>query len=309
MATGVQSSDIGKGKAAPLYVQRKVTNANDLIAHFKSNGMDKMVQPGDMHVTVVHSAKPVDWDLPGLSASSITAEGGDRRVKPLGDKGALVLHFDSPELEARHDAYKTLGAKWDFPSYQPHISLTYQGQDVEHGTIQPYDGPIVLGPEELQPMTDGFAGSIIEKRGKFIKIEKFDDSLGMVFGWAIVCKVNGEDYYDLNIDVNDDGTLGDPVPEHITEDAMLKSAADFAIGSRPGNVMHKGPDSGAYAFLFPMTTEIAKAMKIETKTTGLMVGYKPTPEVLAKYRDGTFTGFSIEGSRIRHEEHDYAAAA
>lgn len=131
------------------------------------------------------------------------------------------------------------------------------------------------------------------------RVVKVSEELGLVFGWAIVCKVDGEDYYDHNIDKNS----GEAVPEHIPEDAMLKAATDFmAHTERSGNEMHVGPDSGQFVFAWPMTTDIAKALGIETPQTGLLVAYKPTPEVLAKYKDGTYRGFSIEGVRVKSEE-------
>ena len=76
---------------------------------------------------------------------------------------------------------------------------------------------------------------------------------------------------------------------------MLKAAADFAAGARPGKEMHSGPDVGQHVFLFPMTGEIAKALGIETKKTGLLIGYKPPADMLAKFKSGEFTGFSIGG--------------
>lgn len=130
-----------------------------------------------------------------------------------------------------------------------------------------------------------------------VRLFKVDEDLGLVFGWAIVCKVDGKDYYDLNVDP--DGTR---VPEHIPEDAMLKAATDFMQTARPGNEMHAGPDTGTFAFAWPMTAEIAKAMGVKTKQTGLMVAYKAEPAVLKKFKDGTYTGFSIEGARINNEE-------
>lgn len=133
------------------------------------------------------------------------------------------------------------------------------------------------------------------------QILKVDAEHGLVIGFAIVCKVDGEDYFDLNVD--DDGVhKGKAVPENITEDAMLKGALDFAQGARVGNEMHAGPDTGEYVFLFPLTTEIAASLDIVTKNTGLLVAYKPTLDVLEKFKDGTYTGFSMEGSRVRHEE-------
>lgn len=143
------------------------------------------------------------------------------------------------------------------------------------------------------------------KKSPLLKVNdvfSVDEEHGVVIGWAIVCKVDGEDYYDLNVD--HDGPLkGQRVPEHITEDAMFKGAAEaVSEGLLAGNEMHAGPDSGHYVFLFPVTTEIAKALDITTKRTGLLVGYKPEPGVLAKFKDGTYTGFSIEGARVAFEE-------
>jgi hypothetical protein len=138
------------------------------------------------------------------------------------------------------------------------------------------------------------------------KIAKVDEALGLVFGYAIVCKVDGEDYYDLNVDHAGD-YAGKRVPEHITEDCMLKAAADAqADGLLNGNEMHDGPDTGHYVFMFPLTTEIAKALDITAKRTGLLVAYKPEPAVLEKFKDGTYTGFSIEGARITHQMEEAA---
>lgn len=135
------------------------------------------------------------------------------------------------------------------------------------------------------------------------RIAKVDTAHGLVIGYAIVCKLDGEDYYDLNVDT--EGVhKGKRVPEHITEDAMFKAAVDAASCGvhMVGNDMHEGPDTGSYYFMFPLTTEIAKALDITAKRTGLLVAYKPEPEVLAKFQDGTYTGFSIEGARVQHHE-------
>lgn len=141
---------------------------------------------------------------------------------------------------------------------------------------------------------------------KIIKVNdvvNIDAEHGLVFGYAIVCKVDGEDYYDLNIDTK--GVhKGQPVPEHITEDAMFKGWADASESGAhlPGNDMHAGPDVGTYYSLFPLTTDIAKMLGIEATRTGLLCAYKPTPEVLEKFKDGTYTGFSMEGARLEYEE-------
>lgn len=137
-----------------------------------------------------------------------------------------------------------------------------------------------------------------------------DAEHGLVFGYAIVSKKRDshdgefEDYYDLNIDA--EGVhKGKRVPEHITEDAMFKAAVDAAKTGlqMAGNVQHAGDDVGAYYFMFPVTEEIAKALDWDVKKTGLVVGYHPADDdVLTKFKDGTLTGFSIEGARVEYEE-------
>ncbi len=121
------------------------------------------------------------------------------------------------------------------------------------------------------------------------KVVKVDDSHGLVLGWAIVCKVDGEDYFDLQKD-------------HIPEEAMLGAAVDFMQSGAIAKEMHEGGPVGHVVFAFPMTTDIAKAFGIVTKQTGLLIAMKPSGDVLAKFKDGTYTGFSIGGRRIKDEE-------
>lgn len=120
------------------------------------------------------------------------------------------------------------------------------------------------------------------------KVLKVDESLGLVFGWGIIENINGEPYFD---------TQGD----HIPGDTIIKAATDFMLNSRATTDMHMEDDGGDVVFAFPLTAEVAKAYGIETQTTGLLVASKPAPEVLAKFKDGTYTGFSIGGHRVDEE--------
>jgi len=126
---------------------------------------------------------------------------------------------------------------------------------------------------------------------------KVDDDLGLAFGWAIVCKVADQTgllrkYFDTQ-------------SHHIPEGAMMKRALDFAKNCRVSGEMHaKTTDGkklikGTTPFLFPLTEQIAKSYGIVTKKTGLLIGAAPTPDVLAKFKDGTYTGFSIGGKVLR----------
>ena len=137
-----------------------------------------------------------------------------------------------------------------------------------------------------------------------------DEGHGIVVGYAIVTKVRNdagvlEDYFDLNVDA-DGMHKGKHVGENITDEAVLESYIDVrkSAAQLPGNDMHEGEDTGVYYDLFPMTEEIAESLDIVVKRTGLLCVYKPEADVLAKFKDGTYTGFSIEGARVSYEEID-----
>ncbi len=128
-----------------------------------------------------------------------------------------------------------------------------------------------------------------ETYNNFIKV---DESLGLILGWAIICKKDGEEFFD---------SQGD----HIPEQSMLEAATDFMKNSREAKEMHDSDESlpGSVVFAFPMTSDIAKSFGIETKQTGLIIAMKPeSEEVLEKFRSGEYTGFSIGGKRIEDEE-------
>lgn len=118
---------------------------------------------------------------------------------------------------------------------------------------------------------------------------KVDEELGLVFGFAIVCKQDGKEYFDVQGD-------------HVPEDAMLKASADFMVKSRVAKEMHRGDQTGQVVFAFPLTTDIAKALGIETKTTGLLIAMQPGEEALKKFKSGAYTGFSIGGKYVTNEE-------
>jgi hypothetical protein len=114
------------------------------------------------------------------------------------------------------------------------------------------------------------------------EVAKVDDSIGVVFGWGIVCTEGGEPYVDLQDD-------------HIEEATMLKAAAAFAHGERVAKEMHRGAPAGTVLFVWPMTADIAKAVGVQSRRTGMLVGMRPEPSMLAKFRSGELRGFSIGG--------------
>ncbi|MHA1859157.1 MAG: XkdF-like putative serine protease domain-containing protein [Candidatus Thorarchaeota archaeon] len=126
----------------------------------------------------------------------------------------------------------------------------------------------------------------IDNEGRAVKVLKIDDELGLVIGWAIICTIEDEPYFDKQED-------------HIPDNGMLQAATDFMMNSRVAKEMHVGDEKGTVVFAWPMTAEIAKAFDIEVHQTGLMIAMKPDNEdMLEKFRDGTYNGFSIGGKAL-----------
>lgn len=142
-----------------------------------------------------------------------------------------------------------------------------------------------------------------------VAVCKVDHKLGLVFGYAIVCKVDGEDYYDTGTKDPDDDVV---YSDHITEEAMLEGVTDFMKSSRVAAEMHErtldadGEEvpvkKGVVVHSFPLTTEIAKALEIDAKMTGWLVAMQPDAAMLKKFESGELKGFSIGGRCARQKE-------
>ncbi|WP_084398292.1 phage portal protein [Henriciella aquimarina] len=165
-----------------LYVHRKVLNAGEIVKWAKEQGFEKPLAADDMHVTIMHSKTPVDWMkasdtfLQERDGKLIVPAGGPRIVEPLGDKGAVVLHFASSELSWRHeDIKRKTGAEWSFPSFEPHISIVYEGAgDMDLSKVKPFTGRIELGPEIFEEFVDSWRPNTKDAlprdaRGRFVK--------------------------------------------------------------------------------------------------------------------------------------------
>jgi hypothetical protein len=142
--------------AAPrtLYVRRDVINKAEITRWAQEQGFTDIVP--DMHVTIAHSKTPVDWFKVGTSWSprlEIPA-GGPRQMERFGEDGKYIaLLITASELVWRHREITEAGATWDWPEYQPHISIQVGG-DIDLSKVQAYQGKIVLGPEifeEVKP--------------------------------------------------------------------------------------------------------------------------------------------------------------
>lgn len=130
-----------------LYVSRAVENRDDIVKWARSQGFTDIAE--DLHVTITYSRTPVDWMKMGESwRGKLEIEpGGPRLVEALGPDGKYkALLFTAYELVSRNAEMREKGASFDWPEYQPHISIQVGG-DIDLATVKPYTGKIVLGPE------------------------------------------------------------------------------------------------------------------------------------------------------------------
>jgi phage-related protein (TIGR01555 family) len=134
-----------------LYVRRDVLNKQDIIKWAKEQGFTTTVPADELHVTLIYSRTPMDWTKiseaydQDENGEVHVAPGGPRSIEKFGE-GATVLAFASTCLQWRHCDLKMQGATSDYDSYVPHITISY---DYAGSTrdIEPYQGPIDLGPE------------------------------------------------------------------------------------------------------------------------------------------------------------------
>lgn len=162
---------LADGEPRSLYVSRKLLNADELIRWAKGQGFDTTQPASQMHVTVAFSRKPVDWMQIGEDWSSDAdgkirvKPGGPRTVERLGDKGAVALMFRSDALEYRHQAIHSgdNGAQWDWPTYQPHVTISWNvPADFDLAKVEPFNGPLVFGPEIFAEVVDDWETTIEE---------------------------------------------------------------------------------------------------------------------------------------------------
>lgn len=155
-------------KPIPLYVQRKLLNADELIAWAKKQGFKSTLPASDMHVTVLYSRTPVDPIKMGTTWSddrkgNLTIKpGGPRAVEKLGDT-AVVLLFASDDLSWRHRGMVEAGASHDYDEYQPHVTLTYDAGNIDLDTIKPFIGELRFGPELFEPLNLDWKAGVTEE--------------------------------------------------------------------------------------------------------------------------------------------------
>jgi len=121
----LSNSLVGK----PLYVALRVMpgSAKALQTWMADQGVQNPVPPDELHITTVYSRTPVPLyqlaDRPEEMAEQLRPDSYELGI--LGEEGALVMFVESRSAMASHEYAASLGASWDYPSYRPHVTLSY----------------------------------------------------------------------------------------------------------------------------------------------------------------------------------------
>lgn len=272
-----------RARAQTLFVKRPLVNADEFVAWAKSQGFKTTQDPKDLHITLAYSKTPLNWPAPAGGKITVPGTSQGRTVQPLGDKGAVVLKFASPELTKRWQSLKDAGAAWDYEGFQPHVTVSWKADGVDLSGVTPYAGPLVFGPEVFKPVNPDWSPKV-EKR---IAILKSDGDQRIAWGWASVAALNGEPVVDLQKDV-------------IDGEEMMKATTEFMEDVRRLQSMHAGEQIGVVVHSLPLTNELAKAFGLNTDREGWIVGVKIHDDgVWKRVKDGELRAFSIGGSGER----------
>ena len=147
-----------------LYASRRLKNTDEFIAWAKGQGFSTTIVPEDIHVTIAFSRDKVVWGEMGDHFDEIRVPASSKRsVEVLGDKGAVILRFESVELQKRWHYFRSQGASWDHDGYKPHITISYDAGDLDLEDVEPFTGELIFGPERFEELDEGWADKVVEQ--------------------------------------------------------------------------------------------------------------------------------------------------
>jgi hypothetical protein len=118
------------------------------------------------------------------------------------------------------------------------------------------------------------------------KVTKLDESLGLVFGWAMAGTLDGgkTPHVDLQNDAID-----------VNSTDFMKACAEFMESGAASDVNHDENTDGRIVFAMPLVKEVNAALGIKSDVEGLAVAMKPSPETFKRFVSGELAAFSIGG--------------
>ena len=155
---GVGADYTYKNKVGPLCIKRPILNSEEIHQWFKTQGIESVVSPEDMHITVVYSREPVAWEKAWEAPEGYTIKSGKRSIEVFGGENSptVVMKMEDKYLSDRHNRLRDAGCSHDWPEYHPHVSITKKGLTVPIDSIDPFPGPIYTGPEAYDDIYENY---------------------------------------------------------------------------------------------------------------------------------------------------------
>lgn len=133
----------------------------------KSVGIRHPIDKEDMHVTIVYSKENNLFPNYEPSQEPILLSSTTFRLNFDEFGGAIVIELSSPELTKKFKNSLKYGATSDYPTYRPHITVSYNGEANKHlkDKITPPDFDILLTHEEVEDLDDNDSvGEMLKKK-------------------------------------------------------------------------------------------------------------------------------------------------
>lgn len=157
------------------YVSRKVRNPEILYNFFKDQGVN-VIPMNELHCTIAYSKKEFLLDV-DHNEITIKPEQLKSKLEPLGNEGAVVLKFESDEMTERFNHCIEKGATYDYPKYIPHISISYDGKDLDLNKIKIPNFDIILYDEKSEELNLEWKAKVLTESANYRIILKPLDKL------------------------------------------------------------------------------------------------------------------------------------
>lgn len=157
------------------YVSRKVKNPETLYNFFKDQGVN-VIPMNELHCTIAYSKKEFLLDVDN-NEITIKPEQLKSKLEPLGNEGAVVLKFESDEMVERFNHCIEKGATYDYPKYIPHISISYDGKDLDLNSIKVPNFDIILYDEKSEELNLDWKAKVLTESTNYRIILKPLDKL------------------------------------------------------------------------------------------------------------------------------------
>ena len=187
------------------YVSLKVKNNSEFYNWFKKQGIN-VEDKENLHCTLSYSRK--EFIHKENKEEVIVSPNKIKSIEPLGNDGAIVLKFESDEMQKRFNQCMSEGATYDYDEYIPHITITYDGKDLNLKDIEKPNFDIVLHNEKTEPLNLDWKEKLSTTSDMFTYTRdkgfgdlspNIDEDTGFLEVYGTLARTGVQDYYGFEL--------------------------------------------------------------------------------------------------------------